>query len=54
MAESKQEHIGNCSLFQEEEIGEILELKKFIDPEFNLSPLKEITDLFDNLNHLLK
>ncbi|MDF1539658.1 MAG: hypothetical protein P1Q69_12230 [Candidatus Thorarchaeota archaeon] len=54
MSESKQENTKEFWLFHDEEISEILELREFIDPELDLSPLEGIMDLFDKLNHLLE
>ena len=54
LSESKQKGPEEFWLFHDEEISEILELRKFLDPEIDLSPLEGIMDLFDKLNHLLK
>ena len=40
-------------LFHDIEDQEITELRKFIDPELDLSSIKGIDKLFDKLNHLL-
>ena len=40
-------------LFHDIEDQEIVELRKFIDPEVDLSSIKGIDKLFDKLNHLL-
>jgi len=40
-------------LFHDIEETEIVELRKFIDPELDLSSIKGIDKLFDKLNHLL-
>ena len=40
-------------LFHDIEDQEIIELRKFIDPELDLSSIKGIDKLFDKLNHLL-
>ncbi|MGY5871174.1 MAG: hypothetical protein RTV72_02920 [Candidatus Thorarchaeota archaeon] len=40
-------------LFHDVEEQEIMELRKFIDPELDLSSIKGIDKLFDKLNHLL-
>jgi hypothetical protein len=40
-------------LFHDTENQEITELRKFIDPELDLSSIKGIDKLFDKLNHLL-
>jgi hypothetical protein len=39
-------------LFHDIEDQEITELRKFIDPELDLSSVKGIDKLFDKLNHL--
>ncbi len=54
MAESKEARQEDFWLFRDPEEGEIVELRKFIDPEIDLSSLKGITMLFDKLNHLLE
>lgn len=53
VSESKQEK-SEFWLFHDEDISEIVELRKFIDPELDLSNLVGITELFDVLNHLLE
>ncbi|NWF96817.1 MAG: hypothetical protein HXY34_11805 [Candidatus Thorarchaeota archaeon] len=53
MAESREMVQEEFWLFREPELAEIAELRKFIDPEIDLSSLEGITELFDSLNHLL-
>ncbi len=40
-------------LFREVEDSELVELKKFIDPEIDVSSIEGIDGIFDKLNHLL-
>ena len=40
-------------LFHEEDEGELQELRKFIDPEIDTTPLEGIADLLYKLRHLL-
>jgi hypothetical protein len=53
MAESKQMLKDDFWLFHDIEEEEFAEIRKFIDPDFDLSSLKGINKLFDKLNHLL-
>ena len=53
MAESKDMKNEEFWLFHDLEEKEIVELRKFIDPELDFSSLKGIDKLFDKLNHLL-
>ncbi len=41
-------------LFYETRDTELIEIRKFIDPEIDLSSLEGIDALFDRLNHLIK
>jgi len=52
--ESKIFHKDDFWLFHDIENQEIMELRKFIDPEVDLSSIKGIDKLFDKLNHLLE
>ncbi len=54
MLESKNFHPDDFWLFHDVEDQEIMELRKYIDPEFDLSSIKGIDILFDKLNHLLE
>jgi len=53
MAESKQMLKDDFWLFHDIEEAEFAEIRKFIDPDFDLSSLRGISKLFDKLNHLL-
>jgi len=53
MAESKQKPTDDFWLFHDIEEEEFAEIRKFIDPDFDLSSLRGINKLFDKLNHLL-
>ncbi len=53
MAESKQMPKEEFWLFHDIEEEEFAEIRKFIDPDFDLSSLRGINNLFDKLNHLL-
>ncbi len=53
MSESKNLEKEEFWLFHDLEEQEIVELRKFIDPELDFSSLKGIDKLFDKLNHLL-
>lgn len=53
MAESKHLNSEEFWLFHDLEDKEIVELRKFIDPEVDLSSIKGIDEMFDKLNHLL-
>lgn len=53
MAETKSVHEKEFWLFHDIEDQEIMEIRKFIDPELDLSSIKGIDKLFDKLNHLL-
>jgi|LGOV01.1.fsa_nt_gb hypothetical protein len=54
MAESKQMLKEDFWLFHDIEEEEFAEIRKFIDPDFDLSSLRGINKLFDKLNHLLE
>lgn len=54
MDEAKTSKTQDFALFYDVEEEEILELRKFIDPELDLSSLKGIDELFTRLNHLLE
>ncbi|MCJ7817630.1 MAG: hypothetical protein MUP60_02160 [Candidatus Thorarchaeota archaeon] len=54
MSETQNIHNEDFWLFHDIEDQEIMELRKFIDPELDLSSLKGIDKLFDKLNHLLE
>ena len=53
MVESKQMPKEDFWLFHDIEEEEFAEIRKFIDPDFDLSSLKDINKLFDKLNHLI-
>ncbi len=53
MAESKQMPTDDFWLFHDIEEEEFAEIRKFIDPDFDLSSLRGINKLFDKLNHLI-
>ncbi len=53
MAESKQIPTDDFWLFHDIEEEEFAEIRKFIDPDFDLSSLRGINKLFDKLNHLI-
>ncbi len=53
MAESKQMPTDDFWLFHDIEEEEFAEIRKFIDPDFDLSSLRGINNLFDKLNHLI-
>lgn len=40
-------------LFRDVEDSELVELRRFIDPEIDVRPLEGIDEIFDKLNHLL-
>ncbi|MEM2142760.1 MAG: hypothetical protein QXQ81_05845 [Candidatus Thorarchaeota archaeon] len=44
---------GSFELFCDVDDNELIDLRKFIDPEIDLSPLDGIDLLFDKLNHLI-
>jgi hypothetical protein len=52
--ETKSTKSTEFALFYDIEEEEIMELRKFIDPELDLSSLKGIDKLFTKLNHLLE
>jgi hypothetical protein len=54
MAESKAESREEFWLFHNLEKEEIVELRKFIDPDLDLSSLRDVDKLIDRLYHLLK
>ena len=54
MDETKSAKSTDFALFYDIEEEEIVELRKFIDPELDLSSLKGIDELFTKLNHLLE
>ncbi len=54
MSESKKETMDNFWLFHDVEESEILELRKFIDPDLDLRSLKGFDVILDKLNHLLE
>jgi len=54
MSESKQIPTDDFWLFHDIEEEEFAEIRKFIDPDFDLSSVKGINKLFDKLNHLLE
>ncbi len=54
MSETKAEKIDEFWLFHDYDEKEIMELRKFIDPELDLKPLKEITELFDKIHTFFK
>jgi hypothetical protein len=54
MAESKIETQEEFWLFHDLEEEEKVELRKFIDPEFDLKSVQGIDKLLDKLNHLLE
>jgi hypothetical protein len=54
MAESKQMLKDDFWLFHDIEEEEFAEIRKFIDPDFDLSSVRGINKLFDKLNHLLE
>ncbi len=53
MAESKQMPTDDFWLFHDIEEEEFAEIRKFIDPDFDISSLRGINKLFDKLNHLI-
>ncbi len=54
MLESKNFQKDDFWLFHDVEDQEVMELRKFIDPEFDLSSIKGIDIIIDKLNHLLE
>ena len=54
MAESKTTVNEDFWLFHDLEEKEIIELRKFIDPELDLKCVQGIDKLLDKLNHLLE
>ncbi|MFW9975170.1 MAG: hypothetical protein ACFFDQ_07900 [Candidatus Thorarchaeota archaeon] len=54
MSETKTEKIDEFWLFHDIEEREIIELRKFIDPEIDLKPLKDIVKLFDKIHAFFK
>ena len=53
MSESKQIPTDDFWLFHDIEEEELAEIRKFIDPDFDLSSQRGINKLFDKLNHLI-
>lgn len=53
MAESKNVNTEDFWLFHDLEETEFIELRRFIDPELDLSSVNGIDKIFDKLNHLL-
>jgi len=53
MTESTQMPKEDFWLFHDIENEEFVEIRKFIDTDFDLSSLRGITKLFDKLNHLI-
>ncbi len=54
MAESRTASVEEFWLFHDLEKDEIIELRKFIDPELDLKCVQGIDKLLDRLNHLLE
>ncbi len=54
MAESKNRIGHEFWLFHEDIETELIELRKFIDPEMDISSLKGISELIDKLYHPLE
>jgi hypothetical protein len=54
MAESRIAAIEEFWLFHDLDKEDIIELRKFIDPELDLKCVKDIDKLLDKLNHLLE
>ena len=54
MSETKTEKIDEFWLFHDSNEEEIMELRKFIDPELDLKSLKDITKLFDKIHAFFK
>ena len=54
MAEIVDKEIDAFWLFHDVEDQEILELRKFIDPELDLKYLEGIVDVFDKINDFFK
>ena len=54
MSETKKETVDDFWLFHDVEKNEITELRKFIDPDLDLTPLKGFDKLLDRLNHLIE
>ena len=54
MAEIESKEIDAFWLFHDVEDQEILELRKFIDSELDLTYLEGIVEVFDRINHFFK
>ncbi len=54
MSETKAEKIDEFWLFHDIDEREIMEIRKFIDPEIDLKPLKGIMKLFDKIQAFFK
>ncbi len=54
MLETKAEKIDEFWLFHDINEKETMELRKFIDPELDLKPLKDIMELFDKIHAFFK
>jgi len=54
LIESRGIHKEEFWLFHDVEDQEIMEIRKFINPELDLSSIKGIDKLFDKLNHMLE
>ncbi|MFW9920076.1 MAG: hypothetical protein ACFFED_10780 [Candidatus Thorarchaeota archaeon] len=54
MSESKKEILDDFWLFHDVEEAEIIELRKFIDPDLDLKPLEGFDKILDRLNHLIQ
>ncbi|MBD3406706.1 MAG: hypothetical protein GF411_11375 [Candidatus Lokiarchaeota archaeon] len=54
MSKAKEQIQQEFWLFHEENVDELIEIRKFMDPEIDLESLEGITEIFDRLNHLLE